>query len=217
MTKWSSVRTFIVGALFSGIGCSLAPSRNTGPTASFKLLPFNATGPGRYDVTFDASGSNDDSAIVTYQWDFGDDSAVASLPPGTGRTPTHTYLASSGSFTVKLTVIDDDGLMSAPFSQRLTLATQQPANAQFTFGPVNATAPVVITFDATATSDPDPNDTPFLEFDWDFGDGQNATTQNRSVTHLYQKAGNYPVSLVVKQTKQGGVSSAPIVAIVHIN
>jgi len=54
-------------------------------------------------VEFDGSGSSDpdgDETIVSYDWDFGDETA------GSGETTTHTY-SSSGTYTVTLTVTDD--------------------------------------------------------------------------------------------------------------
>ncbi len=68
----------------------------------------NANGPyvGTVGVPnqFDSKGSLDpDGHIVTYSWDFGDDST------GTGATPTHAYNL-AGSYTVTLTVTDNDSL-----------------------------------------------------------------------------------------------------------
>ncbi len=55
------------------------------------------------DVSFDGSGSSDiDGTIVSYNWNFGDDST------GTGVNPTYAY-TESGIFTVTLTVTDDGG------------------------------------------------------------------------------------------------------------
>jgi parallel beta-helix repeat protein len=55
-----------------------------------------------YSVQFDGSGSYDlDGEIVSYEWDFGDDTT------GTGEITTHQY-TELGSYTVTLTVIDDD-------------------------------------------------------------------------------------------------------------
>jgi PKD repeat protein len=54
-------------------------------------------------VIFDGTGSYDpDGIIVDYNWDFGDGST------GTGLTPMHIY-AVDGTYTVTLTVTDDDG------------------------------------------------------------------------------------------------------------
>jgi PKD repeat protein len=53
---------------------------------------------------FDASGSSDvDGTIVSYDWDFGDESSN-----GSGATASHTY-ATGNTYTVVLTVTDDGG------------------------------------------------------------------------------------------------------------
>jgi hypothetical protein len=54
-------------------------------------------------VTLDGSGSTDSNGtIVSYLWNFGDDSS------GTGVNPVHTY-TTAGIFSVTLTVTDNDG------------------------------------------------------------------------------------------------------------
>lgn len=73
-----------------------APS-NRPPTASFTYATDNLS------CSFNASASADtDGSIVTYAWNFGDSST------GSGVTASHTY-ASAGTYTVVLTVTDDDG------------------------------------------------------------------------------------------------------------
>jgi len=76
------------------------PSRES-PIASFIYDPYvPLVGE---EITFDASSSYDpDGEIVSYQWDFGDSSTVA------GMIVTHSY-ASEESYTVTLTVTDNDG------------------------------------------------------------------------------------------------------------
>jgi parallel beta-helix repeat protein len=76
------------------------PSSNTAPTS-------NAGGPysGELNssISFSGSGSSDsDGIIVNYTWNFGDGSI------GYGKLITHRYLQ-TGSFTVSLTIKDDDG------------------------------------------------------------------------------------------------------------
>ncbi|MDH3294493.1 MAG: tandem-95 repeat protein, partial [Acidimicrobiia bacterium] len=61
------------------------------------------TGTAGSEVLFDGSGSTDpDGSIVAWEWNFGDDKTA------TGETPTNVYGA-AGSYTVTLTVTDNDG------------------------------------------------------------------------------------------------------------
>ncbi len=52
-------------------------------------------------VQFDGVGSIDDVGIISYEWDFGDDTT------GSGATPTHTY-STRGTYEVTLTTTDAD-------------------------------------------------------------------------------------------------------------
>ncbi len=54
-------------------------------------------------VSFDGSGSSDDSGIASYEWDFGDGASAS------GVFVSHSY-AAAGTYTVTLTVTDDGGL-----------------------------------------------------------------------------------------------------------
>ncbi|MET0974238.1 MAG: PKD domain-containing protein [Leifsonia sp.] len=73
------------------------PPQNQPPVAAFTA---SCTG---LDCTADATTSTDaDGTIVGYAWTFGDGSS------GTTATPAHSY-AASGTYTISLTVTDDDG------------------------------------------------------------------------------------------------------------
>lgn len=73
------------------------PPQNQSPTASFT---FQCNG---LSCTFDGSGSSDnDGQITGYTWAFGDGNQDI------GATPAYTYI-SAGSYTVTLTVTDDQG------------------------------------------------------------------------------------------------------------
>jgi PKD repeat protein len=65
-----------------------------GPYSGFVNVPMTFDGSGSYD--------SDGGAITSYAWDFGDGST------GAGVTASHTY-AVAGTYTVNLTVIDDEG------------------------------------------------------------------------------------------------------------
>ena len=73
------------------------PAENVAPTAALSVNCQDLT------CTFDASGSSDsDGTIVDYAWDFGDGAL------GSGESTTHSY-SQPGTYTVTLTVTDDDG------------------------------------------------------------------------------------------------------------
>jgi PKD repeat protein len=74
------------------------------PTAAFTAACTNLA------CTFDGTASADtDGTVASYAWTFGDGST------GTGATASHSYLV-PGSYTVTLTVTDDDGVTGAKTS-----------------------------------------------------------------------------------------------------
>ena len=82
------------------IDLSIGLGANQAPVAVASASPFNGMAP--LDVSFVGSNSTDDSAIVSYLWDFGDGNT------STLADPNHTF-NSEGTFTVELTVTDDQG------------------------------------------------------------------------------------------------------------
>jgi PKD repeat protein len=148
-------------------------------------------------VTFDGSGSSDPDggAIASYDWDFGDGNT------GTGMGPTHTY-ASDGSYTVTLTVVDDEGASSAPASTTANIDVNQAPIADPN-GPYSGGVGANVMFDGTGSSDPDGTIT---SYDWDFGDGNTGTGE--SPQHAYTAAGTYTVTLTV--TDDLGAVSDPV-------
>jgi len=90
------------------------------PSGSFTFSP---TSP-KVDelVAFDASASFDvDGSILRYDWDFGDGSV------GSGVSSSHMFV-DPGSFTVTLTVTDDDGLSDSVDNIIIVLLAEEPSN-----------------------------------------------------------------------------------------
>ena len=95
-----SALTFAFDDLIATSTSSPPPAPNLGPKATFTLVQDERT------ITVDASGSSDpDGTIRSYAWTFADGTKA------TGKTATHTY-AGEGSWTVVLTVTDDDGAIA---------------------------------------------------------------------------------------------------------
>ena len=79
------------------------------------------------DCTFDGSGSTDtDGTLVSYTWDFGDGAGASVVKPA------HSYTV-AGTFTVKLTVSDNQGASNTVTKAvTVTKTTNQPPVASFT-------------------------------------------------------------------------------------
>jgi len=158
---------------------------NRVPSAAFTSTVTNLSG------AFDGTGSNDpDGSIASYSWNFGDGTAA-----GVGATPTHAY-AAAGTYTVKLTVTDNEG---ATASVTHTVTTTQPANQLPTAAFTSSVANHVASFNGTGSSDPDGT---IASYSWDFGDGTAAGT-GATPSHTYATAGTYTVKLTVTDDRGG--------------
>jgi PKD repeat protein len=134
-------------------------------------------------VTFNASRSTPDGGnILTYHWDFGD------LNSGSGMIVYHAYTG-YGNHTVTLTVTDSEDLSDTCSRQiRILIAPV----ASFTYSPKRPAKNVMVTFNASASHDPD---RVIRTYHWDFGDKNSGT--GMIVGHAYAKEGTYNITLTV--------------------
>ena len=162
-----------------------APEPNAAPLASLVISGEDLT------VDVDAAASTDaDGSIVSYAWDFGDGQTA------TGATASNTY-AAAGTYTVTLTVVDDDGAEGEILEEVTVPFPNLEPVASFTF----STADLSVSVDASGSSDPDGT---VAGYAWDFGDG--ATATGVTATHDYAIAGTYTVTLTV--TDDDGATNA---------
>jgi len=135
--------------------------------------------------TFSGTGSIDeDGEIESFAWDFGDQSHTE-----TGAMVEHTY-ATSGRFTVTLTVRDDRG---AEDSVTAEVVANIAPTATFIADELPGTNGRGFQFNAAASSDADGQ---IVAFSWDFGDDTDEPT-GQTVQHTFATPGNYEVTLTV--------------------
>jgi PKD repeat protein len=80
--------------------------------------------------------------------------------------------------------------------------------ADFSFSPTTGGIPLMVTFDASASSSPNGS---ILAYSWDFGDGSRAEDKIPQVTHIYNTAGTFNVVLtVIDMAKQTATKTAQI-------
>jgi parallel beta-helix repeat protein len=150
------------------------------PIASFIYTPLNPT---TSDVIqFTDTSFDPDGYIVAWHWDFGDGN-TSDL-----RNPTHQY-ARNGTYTVTLTVIDNDGHRST-VSMDIVVGSLPPI-ASFYWTPHSPTTSDTVQFIDTSF-DPDGY---IVAWFWQFGDGN--TSDLRNPIHQYWKNGTYIVNLTV--------------------
>lgn len=82
---------------------------NLPPTANFAYTATNLA------VTFTDQSTDSDGTVVAWSWNFGDGNTSSA------QNPAHTY-ATAGTYTVNLTVTDDDGA-TAPTSKSVTVSS----------------------------------------------------------------------------------------------
>ena len=161
---------------------NFALAADESPVASFTFAP-PAPVHGS-PVSFNAGASKDpDGSIIKYGWRFGD------FTGATGATPSHTY-AAPGRYSVTLTVTDKNG-NSATTVQTIKVADEPPV-ASFTFSPASPVHGSAVSFDGSASKDPDGT---ISTYAWKFGDTTTGTGAKPS--HTYTVAGHYTVTLTV--------------------
>lgn len=164
------------------------------PVAALSVSPI--TGPAPHTVTADASASRDDTAIVSYAFDWGD--GTARTGPAAAATAGHKYVR-FGTFTVSVTVTDGAGLSST--ATKVVTVTDAPPAVTF-----KASSGILFSASADARGSSDNDGTPIASYTFDWGDGTKTGPQTgATASHGYGKSGNFTVTVTVRDS--AGLSS----------
>ena len=161
------------------------------PTANFTASPLSVCAgvPVSFTSTSTANGG---PAINQYSWNFGDGVTV------TTQNPTHVF-TTAGTFTITLVVTNANGAVDSEIKANYITVLPAPT-VGFNVTGIGCVVPLTVGFTNTSSSGAN------FSYAWNFGNGQNANTQNpANVT--YNSAGNFGVQLTVTNTTTGCVAS----------
>jgi len=182
------------------IGAHFQASRtNKLPQASFTVSPNPVTT--NAQVSFNGSASSDpDGSIVKYEWDL-DGNGSYETDTGSTATTTSSY-SSEGNRQIGLRVTDNGG--SVETTTRTLVVQQNTPQASFTATPNPVTTNAQVSFNGSASSDPDGS---IVKYEWDLdgnGSYETNTGSTATTTSSYSSAGEYQVGLRV--TDNGGAT-----------
>ncbi|MCC5807458.1 MAG: PKD domain-containing protein [Opitutales bacterium] len=171
---------------FTDATTTITVTGNFAPVAIIEANPEEGRAP--LSVSFDGSASFDpDGSIVAYEWDLTGDGQ----PDAFGPTANATF--PEGTYTVTLTVVDNEGFEdTAEITIRSTI--NQPPVAGAVASPRDGMAPLAVNFNASSSFDPDGS---IVAYEWDFNSDGTYTGSGVSTQHTFQQPGQHTVRLRV--------------------
>jgi PKD repeat protein len=191
------------------------------PSVSDLAITPDSTPQTGQDRTFTATATDPDNDIAEYQWDFEYDGNFT-VDRSTTENNTSFAYSTPGSRSVAVRVVDTagdpnaggDGTVdtSAPVVRSINVTPpppppNQPPTASFTIVPNPASVAQTVTFDGSASSDPEDTE-PFPDpnYDWDLDGNGTFESSGRIVSRTYATPGARTIKLQV--TDQNGAPSA---------
>ncbi len=172
------------GLTHTAKGNVIVTPKPVAPVAKLTLSP--AKGDAPLTVLLNASSSTDsDGTIVKYAWKASDGQQAA------GKNSQLTF-AHAGSYSITLTVTDNDGLThSAKGNVTVTAKSVAPV-AKFTLSSTKGNAPFTVLLNASDSTD---SDGTIVKYAWKASNGQQAAGKNSQLTFAH--AGSYSITLTV--------------------
>ena len=145
----------------------------------------------------------DDGTIASYSWILSDGGSYLNETSSRESSVTHAF-AFSGDYPIIVLCKDDKGAIGVTYA--ILQVKNSPPRAVI-FNKACCNQDEVISF--RASRDDSPTDSQYLEFSWDFGDGNSG--YGEMISHVYKKSGNYNLTLIVRDND--GSESASITTI----
>ena len=152
------------------------------------------------EIQFDGSASKDDDGTITaFNWDFGDGEV------GEGEQIAHVY-AEVGEYTVTLTVTDDKNATGTAEVKVTVTEVENIPPVVVIAGDAELTVKAGDTIELDGSESKDEDGT-VESYNWDFGDG--ASDTEAKTLHIYEKGGEFVVTLTVTDDK-GATGTATV-------
>lgn len=151
-------------------------------------------------ISFTDGSYDPDGQIISWLWELGDGTNA------TNQNPSHSYLE-KGTYSIKLTVWDDDGGTS--FSGSSVVVGNEAPVVDFSCTPIDPLSFQEIYFQDLSFD----IDGEIDQWSWEFGDG--TYSSQRNPTHSYNQWGSYPVTLEVIDDSGEGASASIILQVIN--
>jgi PKD repeat protein len=188
----------------------LCSSSNVAPVA---VLSGPAQGEAGQALSFSGAASSDaDGDLLSYTFDFGDGSTVTQDEP----TAMHTF-EEPGTYTVSLSVTD---IFGAADTATLDVTVTEPEEevvpgditARLSASVTEGETPLLVAFDASASTYTEGGAIIAPEYTFVFGDGQQSPPQSSpQIEHTYEAAGTFKAKVIVKDGSENVAVSEPVV------
>ena len=186
---YSAVGTYTVTLQVSDIKGAKGSTTRTVVTLANEvpISNFNVQSLNGYTAGVVSTSTDSDGTIASYKWSWGDSTAN-----DTTSSPTHTY-TQAGTYTISLTVVDNDSGQSTIKTSSVTVPTVLPVSS-FTA----TVTKLSVFFNASSSTSQFGTTSSYV---WNFGDTNTVTTTTPTTTHVYTTVGTFTVSMNVIDDK----------------
>ena len=185
-------------------GCAGDLPDSQAPSVPQNLIASNITGE---SVDLSWSPSTDNEGVTGYYvYQDGNATPVATV---TGTSTTISGLGFGTTYQFAVAAFDEAGNVSGQSQaiQITTLNNEAPV-VSLDATPTSGVAPLLVSFDASASSDPEGDP---ITFAWAFGDGNTAT--GPTANHTYQNAGTYTATVTVSDNVGNSTSESVTITV----